>query len=255
MYMKLLKIILHIILIAFLTIVTQVGGLLYLIALILRPFVLKNLSINRRKMVLLGLFLIFYSLGSFILVPRIAKSYGREALPIFSSKNLKPLNIMTCILNRHYVNATLKNSLQNVANKMEQKYPNTIISYLDANFPFYNGFPLLPHLSHNDGKKVDLAFFYKSQQGNELNKTAASFMGYGVFEEPKTGEYNAPKNCKDKGYWQYSFLGKVVPQWNKSEMIFDQNRTKSLIQYLLRENSTQKIFIEPHLKNRMGFNK
>ena len=249
--MKLLKSIVHIILIALLTLITQVGGLFYLIALILRPLVLKRLKGKHRKLVLLGLFLICYAFGSFLLVPRLAKSFGREALPIYSSENLKPLTIMTCILNRHYVNTRLKNSLQNVAHKMEKKHPNTVISYLDANFPFYNGFPLLPHLSHNDGKKVDLAFFYKDKDGEELNKTAPSYMGYGVYEAPKKDEYNTPENCENKGYWQYSFLEKIVPQWNKDNMLFDQKRTKSLIQFLLRENSTQKIFIEPHLKGRM----
>ena len=33
---------------------------------------------------------------------------------------------------------------------------NIEIHYLDANFPFINKFPLLPHLSHNDGKKIDI---------------------------------------------------------------------------------------------------
>ena len=85
--MKFLKIVLHIIPIVFLTIITQVGGLFYLIALILRPYVLKRLKFKRKKSVLLGLFFVLYSLGSFIIVPRIAKSYGREPLPVFSSKN------------------------------------------------------------------------------------------------------------------------------------------------------------------------
>lgn len=137
---------------------------------------------------------------------------------------------------------------------MENKFPNTIISYLDANFPFYNGFPLLPHLSHNDGKKLDVAFFYKNEFGNELNRKAPSFIGYGVFEEPRSGEYNAPENCENKGFWQYSILEKFVPQWNKDDMIFDSKRTKSMIQFMLQEENTGKIFIEPHLKTRLGLN-
>jgi hypothetical protein len=159
---------------------------------------------------------------------------------------------MTCILNRHYVRPELKENIKSVAKKMNKKYPNTILSYLDANFPFYNGFPLLPNLSHNDGKKLDVAFFYKDKSGTELNKNAPSFMGYGVFEEPKHGEYNAPENCENKGFWQYSILEKFVPQWNKGDIVFDSNRTKSMIQFMLKEKSTGKIFIEPHLKTRMN---
>ena len=148
---------------------------------------------------------------------------------------------MTCILNRHYVRHELKENIQSVAKKMSKKYPNTILSYLDANFPFYNGFPLLPHLSHNDGKKLDVAFFYKSKLGEELNRKAPSLMGYGVFEEPKHGEYNAPKNCENRGFWQYSILEKFVPQWNKDDMVFDLNRTKSMIQFMLKEKSTSSV--------------
>jgi hypothetical protein len=35
---------------------------------------------------------------------------------------------------------------------MDEKFPGTVTIALDANFPFVNGFPLLPHLSHADGK-------------------------------------------------------------------------------------------------------
>ena len=100
---------------------------------------------------------------------------------------------MTCTLNRHYVRPELKNNIENVASKISKKHPNTTVNYLDANFPFYNGFPLLPHLSHNDGKKLDIAFLYKNRLGKEIN-TAPSFMGYGVYEAPKKSEYDMPKN-------------------------------------------------------------
>ncbi|MEM1002695.1 MAG: hypothetical protein AAGH46_08600, partial [Bacteroidota bacterium] len=79
-----------------------------------------------------------------------------------------------------------------------------------------------------------------------------SFIGYGIFEEPKPNEYNMPANCMDKGYWQYSFLGKIIPQWNKNKMIFDEKRTKYLIEQLVDRKIIDKIFVEPHLKKRMA---
>ncbi|WP_431166935.1 hypothetical protein [Tenacibaculum halocynthiae] len=249
--MKAIKFLTHIILIILLTAITQIGGVIYLISLIIKPYLINRTRLNK-KIVFSGVFIIMYFLFSVLIIPPVAKSYGREALPVFSNKNLKPLNIMTCILNRHYVRPELKENIKSVAKKMNKKYPNTILSYLDANFPFYNGFPLLPHLSHNDGKKLDIAFFYKDKSDNELNKKTPSFMGYGVFEEPKKGEYNAPKNCKDKGFWQYSILENFVPQWKKEDMVFDSKRTKSMVQFMLQEKNTGKIFIEPHLKTRMG---
>lgn len=249
--MKYFRIFIYIISITILTIVTQVGGIFYLIALLLKPLVFKKLKLRSRLLVFPILFLIVYFLGSFLFVPTIAKSLGRVPLPIFSNEKIKPLNIMTCILNRHYVKNKLKENIENVTVKMNNKHPNSVISYLDANFPFYNGFPLLPHLSHDDGKKLDIAFFYKNKKGVELNRKTPSFMGYGVFEEPKKGEFNMPKKCEKKGYWQYSILEKFVPQWNKEKILFDKKRTKSMIQFLLQEKTTQKILIEPHLKTRM----
>jgi hypothetical protein len=35
-------------------------------------------------------------------------------------------------------------------------------------------------------------------------------------------------------------------------MVFDSKRTKSMIQFILQEKNTGKIFIEPHLKTRMN---
>ena len=159
---------------------------------------------------------------------------------------------MTCLLNRHYVRPELKDNIESVAEKMNSEYPGIVISYLDANFPFFNGFPMLPHLSHSDGKKIDIAFFYKDRSGNELHRKAPSFIGYGIYEVPKDNEYNMPENCRKKGYKQYSILAKFVPQWNKDKMIFDPDRTKHLIRLFTQEKATSKIFIEPHLKARMG---
>ena len=251
--MKFLKLIGFILLIIFLTVLTQVGGVILLLCyplfiLIKRRFHKKAL----RRLLFFGSYSVIYLLVTFFIIPPIAKNFGSVPLPI--SDTIKPLNIMTCILNRHYVKPKLKTNIKNVSTKINQKYPNTIISYLDANFPFYNGFPLLPHLSHSDGKKVDIAFFYKDKTGKEINNDAPSFIGYGVFEAPKKNEYNMPNNCKNKGFWQYSILGKVVPQWNKNKIIFDQKRTKYLIQLLTQESTTSKILIEPHLKTRMNLN-
>lgn len=250
--MKFLKVFFGIILITLLTIITQTGGIILIVSSIISFRLKKKIKSKKHKgIVFLVNFITIYFLATFLFIPILAKSFGRVPLPVFSNKSVKPLNIMTVILNRHYVRPELKENIENVARKMSKKYPNTIVSYLDANFPFYNGFPLLPHLSHNDGKKLDIAFFYKDKLGKELNKKAPSYIGYGVFEEPRKEEYNMPDTCNRKGYWQYGILENFVPQWNKSAIAFDSKRTKSMIQFLLSEKSTQKIFIEPHLKNRM----
>lgn len=94
---------------------------------------------------------------------------------------------MTVLLNRNYVKPKLNDLLSNTAKKLNGT--NITIHYLDANFPFINKFPLLPHLSHNNGKKIDISLVYETQNGIITNKQK-SVSGYGVFEAPKSNEYD-----------------------------------------------------------------
>ena len=242
---KILKFLIHFVSICILTIATQVGGLIYLLTIVLRRV------FNLGKFWSVGIFLGAYIIMSFAILPLLAPIFGRSALPL--TGNVRPLNFVTCILNRHYVKPQLKQQLEIVANQMNAKYNGTITNYLDANFPFFNGFPLFPHLSHNDGKKLDLAFYYK--KNDEPSSYAPSFIGYGVYEAPKNGESDFPSICEQKGYWQYGLLSSIVPQWNKEVFELDADRTKELIKLLAEHAKTSKIFIEPHLKKRWGLSK
>ena len=109
---------------------------------------------------------------------------------------------MTILLNRNYVQPKL-NELLNETGKILSG-TNIEIHYLDANFPFINKFPLLPHLSHNDGKKIDISLIYETKAGEITNKQK-SVSGYGLFENPKPNEYNQIEKCLNKGYFQYDF--------------------------------------------------
>lgn len=224
------------------TVVTQIGGLIYALSLLL------NTRLKFTPLKFIALFLSIYFLCSLVVVPMIAPFAGRTALPIFGK--LKPLNYMTVLLNRHHVKPELKTQLQDISVEFVNSFPSSRVSYLDANFPFFDGFPLLPHLSHSDGKKVDLAFFYKEMSNDKLMNSAPSFVGYGVFEEPSANEVNYAEICKEKGYWQYGILSSFVPQWKKDDFQLDIKRTKALIQLLAVDSNTSKIFIEPHLKKR-----
>jgi hypothetical protein len=135
---------------------------------------------------------------------------------------------------------------------MNEEYPGTTISYLDASFPFFDGFPLAPHLSHDDGKKLDLSFTYLDASTGKRTSDIPSFIGYGVCEEPHAGEKNIPDYCRAQGAWQYSLLLKLAPQQNKRNFRFDPQRNKKLINLIAGHNKIGKIFIEPHLKTRMG---
>lgn len=245
-------------LITLLTVLTQVGGIILLLFLFFWKRYAKKIERlkSARRIYRIGIktgsFILFYLLICLFIVPLIARPLGRVPLPLNHPK-LQPLNIMTCLLNRHYVKEELLNATLDVAEELNTEYPGTTLAYLDANFPFINKFPLLPHLSHNDGRKLDLAFFYTDEEsGAALNDAAPSFIGYGVFEEPKPTEENKPAFCANHGYWQYSVLGSVVPQWNRLDYTFDQDRTKRLLEILGKHQAIGKIFIEPHLKKRMN---
>ncbi len=255
---KVIQIISLILLTILLTVLTQVGGLILLLFLLIWKKTIQKIerlkSMRRiyKSSIKVGSFIVFYTLICLFIVPMIARPLGRVPLPI-NHDRIQPLNILTCLLNRHYVKEELLDATLSVSEDLDTAYPGTIIAYLDAGFPFIDEFPLLPHLSHDDGEKLDLAFLYKdAESGEELNDAAPSFIGYGVFESPLPSEQNQPAYCANKGYWQYSILGTLIPQWNKPDYEFDEVRTKALLEILTKESAIQKIFIEPHLKTRMN---
>ncbi|MCU0449073.1 MAG: hypothetical protein MUC97_04395 [Bernardetiaceae bacterium] len=251
--MKLLKVGSIIFLFCLLTVLTQVGGLVYLFSRL--TYRLTDPLTNKFLLKFVYRFVstfITYCLVTFAIVPIIAKPFGRVPLPLMEKNHLQPLNVWTCLLNRHYVRPALKQAMFEVAQRMNTKFPGTTINYLDANFPFINQFPLIPHRSHNDGKKLDLAFCYHDRQANQPTNECPSLIGYGICEEPRPSEKNAPNFCAQKGYWQYGFLPKIIPQTNKKKFTFDHHRTKELIIFLATHPAIGKIFIEPHLKTRLN---
>ena len=253
--MRLLKVSFTILLFFLLTVLTQVGGLVYLLS-----FLTHKLTDKWTKNIFLKAtfrftsFLALYCLTTFILVPVIARPLGRVPLPLTEINHLRPLNGLTCFLNRNYVRPELRQAALEVATQMHDKFPASTLNYLDANFPFLNKFPLFPHLSHNDGKKLDLSFCYRDTKTGEPTNNCPSFIGYGICEEPMPNEINTADFCADKGYWQYSVLTKVISQDNKQDFTFDGDKTRELANLFAMQPAIGKIFIEPHLKTRLNLN-
>ncbi len=224
-----------------LTLLTQVGGVIYLISLALAKKWKKPLRFKR-----LLVFLSLYGVVSLLIVPLVAPVFGREK--VAHSDKIKPTNYLTVLFNRNYVRPQLNQLLSDTATKLEGT--NLEIHYLDANFPFVNRFPLLPHLSHNDGKKIDISFIYETEQGIIIDKQK-SVSGYGAFENPRPNKHNQTNACLQQGYSHYDYpkyltLGKI-----NGELRFSQRGTKILIEKLLTNKALGKLFIEPHLKKRM----
>ena len=227
-----------------LTLITQIGGILYVFAIFIAPKWKTNF---RGKTFLM--FFLFYSFTTFIIIPYIAPIFGREQ--VISMENVRPTNYFTVFLNRNYVNKKLNDLLRTASIDLKKSNNNIQIKYLDANFPFFDGFPLFPHLSHNDGKKIDISLIYETPEGKLTNKKK-SISGYGIFEAPKNGEFNQIDKCIEDGYFQYNYPKYITLGSINDELKFSEYGTKTLIEVILGQPQLGKMFIEPHLKERMG---
>ncbi len=239
---KILNLFLKLFLFSFLTITTQIGGIAYLIS---RMISLRIESKSKAKSVLV--FIAIYGMMTFLIIPFVAPVFGREK--VRHSEKIKPANYLTVILNRNYVRPALNELLRHVENNL--KGTAISINYLDANFPFINEFPLLPHLSHHDGKKIDLSLIYETLSG-EITDLQKSNSGYGVFEEPKKNESNQIRKCLDNGFFQYDYPKYLTLGTKNKTLRFSETGTKKLIVAILKEKELGKIFIEPHLKERLN---
>jgi len=225
----------------FLTLLTQIGGIVYLISLWFNYLI--KIKFRFKKSIL---FICLYLIITFLVIPLIAPIFGRESIK--HSNKIHPTNYFTVLLNRNYVSPKMNHLLANLDSDLE--HTPIHISYLDANFPFIDGFPLLPHLSHNDGKKLDISLIYE-QPNRIISPKQKSFTGYGVFENPNSSEYNQINKCIKEGYFQYDYTKYVkLFEVNKS-LTFSHKGTKQLINTILKQPALEKLFIEPHLKYRL----
>lgn len=237
-----LKFIVFLFLFVLLTAITQIGGIVLFFSFILSKLWKTDFIFNK-----ITSFIVLYLIATLLITPFVSPLFGREKIQ--NTSKIKPSNYMTVLLNRNYVRPALNNLLKQTQHNLDGT--GIEIRYLDANFPFINKFPLLPHLSHNDGEKLDLSLVYKSKNG-KISTKQKSVSGYGFFEGPKGNEYNQINVCFRKGFFQYDYqkymtFGKV----NKS-LIFSEKGTKKLIKSLLKNKSLGKLFIEPHLKHRLN---
>ncbi len=145
-----LRILSHSTVVFFLTVLTQIGGFAWFVSLFFR-----------RKLFTFLVAYIALSLSAIWIAP----ISGRIALSCLSDGPLQIQSWIYCALNRNYVTPELADVLKQTAQEMDQRFPGTVTLVLDANFPFLTGFPLIPHLSHDDGDKADIAFYYRDETG------------------------------------------------------------------------------------------
>lgn len=243
---KVLNLLLHIFMFFLLTMITQIGGVVYVLTIALSKYWKSK---KRLKSVLS--FVSIYLIFTYLIVPPLAFQFGRER--VTHTHQISPTNYVTVLLNRNYVDPKLNLVLLNTARSLEGGKSIVEIHYLDACFPFIDKFPLLPHLSHSDGRKIDLSLIYENGNG-EIVDQQKSPSGYGIFEEPIEGESNQLRKCDNDGYYQYNFSKYLSFGEINKDIRFSERGTKTLINCLLNNFQVEKIFIEPHLKERMNLN-
>ena len=227
-----------------LTVLTQVGGVVLLAVAIAGK--VQRWSFGAAALA----FLAAYAVTTAWIVPPAARALGRERLPCFANHD-RPygaINPLLCALNRTYARPRAVAVVAALSDRMALEFPGTTTRYLDAGFPFLNGFPLMPHLSHRDGLKVDLAYFYREQDGRALPDGAASPIGYWAYEAPRAGE---PRPCANfRGVnlrWDFAGLQSRVTRRA------DPQRMTAMLRWLTNDGralGVRKILIEPHLKQR-----
>jgi hypothetical protein len=159
-------------------------------------------------------------------------------------------NPLFCILDRNYVDARLVTLLANLSIEIQQTFPGTVTLFLDGSLPFLNGFPLLPHLSHADGRKIDIAYYYAAADGVYQPGKLRSPIGYWAFEQPTEGDKSACGKRWLSLRWDMTALQSIYPS-----LQLEPDRTRAALNWLVTEGprlGVQRIFIEPYLAERLG---
>lgn len=224
----------HALIVIALTLLTQIGGVAWLAA-----------CAFRRP---LAAFLVIYFalLG---LSQLTAPVFGRVALPCFGER-VAAQSPLYCVLARNFATPEASDGLTALGEAMATQAPAVQVLYLDAGFPFLNGFPLLPHLSHKDGRKVDLALFYGDAAGAYLPGKTRSPIGYWAFEGPPGGGACAGRNDLITLRWDFALAQGWFP-----DRPMDPDLTGAMVRWLADEgprHGVKRLLLEPHLKARFA---
>ncbi|WP_280775727.1 hypothetical protein [Rhizobium sp. SG_E_25_P2] len=232
-----------------LTALTQIGGLAYL---------MSSIAASRMRMrswfAKFSVFIAFYAVAT-VSANIIAPSFGRVPISCLGdgAGNVAVRSAMYCMLNRNYVTPSMLTLVSALADQVDQRFPGTTTVVLDGNFPFWDGFPLLPHLSHADGRKLDIAFFYKDSSGNFVNRATRSPIGYFAFEQPSSDDEQPCDGRRDilTTRWNFDWLQPFFPAYH-----IEEKRTAFSLEWLTTEGverfGLEKVFVEPHLKKALG---
>lgn len=165
---------------------------------------------------------------------------GRERLPCFD-RELRPGNwVLYCVLGRNHVRDGGVQVIRNAQAAVEAEFGSSPVTWLDAAGPWNS--PLWPHRSHRDGRQIDLSLYYLNTAGEPVRPPVIS--GYFAYEPPRPGERRPCGRARRP-------MDVGDPPESRSWR-WDPARTKALVDALIRDGAVRRIFIEPHLADRMG---
>ncbi|NEX91666.1 hypothetical protein [Caulobacter sp. 17J65-9] len=167
---------------------------------------------------------------------------GLVPLPCDGSEPLRPAHGFYCLGDRNYVTPQARQAIIRTARAVHKAYPDTVVTFMDASWPSGKK-PFPPHLSHGDGRQIDLALFYESKDGRRLPKPPGSINGYEDFEPRPVAE---PDPCPGK--WKHR---RPDPPKSRTWRL-DEGRSEFLTRTLIKEGQVRRVLIEPHLEKRFG---
>jgi len=236
---------LFVLLVCLLTAVTQIGGLVLWFcvpAFIRLDGRLGNYGLAPRVAAAVMLFTTAYLAASLAVVP-LAGAFGRVPLDcgLVGKTAYAPRSFLTCLFNRHYATMPARQALQEISVEFSADFGGSRVIYLDAGLPFFGWFPMIPHLSHGDGRKVDLALIYGG------DSATPSPIGYWGFVQPRPGD---PRPCTGNAGWLRWDMSWLQPLLPRAEL--DESRTAKLVHALAGSPRVKRILMESHLQRRLG---
>ncbi len=177
-----------------------------------------------------------------VAVQLVAPLTGRVPLPC-RGEPLRMQSVFYCVTMRNFVSPAMRDVAMEAAEDVQAQFPGTVTRALDGNFPFLTSFPMVPHLSHGDGDKLDLAFFYQENGAYQPGRTASP-LGYFAFE--RVGEETCPP-AFPTFRWEMRWLQPLM-----ADLRLEPDRTTALVRALAEDRRTGKIFLEPPLASALG---
>ena len=171
---------------------------------------------------------------------------GLVALPCAEDGALRPVLRGYCVGQRHYVTRRAKAALEDAAEAMARRFPGAQVQFMEASWPEGRR-PMPPHLSHGDGRQIDITLFYVDLKGRPLPRPP-TLNGYGANEPPRREVERACRGGRT------TKNDRSDPPRDRRWRL-DEARTRELVRLLADDPRVRRVFIEPHLKTRLGFSR